>query len=307
MTGHWPPERDSPEEEFSGEPYDDDALGTAAEARLAEVTAFLAAVPDPVLPASVEGRISAAIAREAESAGTRSEVADLSAFATRTRWRRLRSRKVMAPVAAGLVLVLGVGGYFASATTGSTASNPTSASAASGATGSGQQLYSAGESGQAAAGSAARPAALPTASGSAAGPAAQFVVTRSGTSYQRATLAAQARAETARYARDRVPGASAPAPSPASAGAPVSASAPVSAASSEAGVSGSGTSTSAPSVQLRGCVAQLTGGSDPRLVDSGTYAGTPAYVIVGVSEVWVVGLGCTAGQPELLASASLAG
>jgi hypothetical protein len=60
--------------------------------------------------------------------------------------------------------------------------------------------------------------------------------------------------------------------------------------------------------QLRGCVLHFTNGAAPKLVDQATYnQGTPVYVIASATRVWVVGLGCTAADPELIASVPLAG
>src|SRR5262249_3684768 len=59
MSGHWPPEWDDPDDNFAGEP------GTDVEAGLSEVSAYLASVPAPLMPGSVEARISAAPAVEA--------------------------------------------------------------------------------------------------------------------------------------------------------------------------------------------------------------------------------------------------
>src|SRR5690348_8551489 len=67
MSGHWPPEWDDPEEES---PEGADQADTEAEARLSEVSAYLASVPAPVLPDAIEARISAALAAEA---GARAE------------------------------------------------------------------------------------------------------------------------------------------------------------------------------------------------------------------------------------------
>ena len=62
MSGQWPPEWEDQEEESSAAA---DQLDTEAEARLSEVAAYLASVPVPVLPDAVETRISAALAAEA--------------------------------------------------------------------------------------------------------------------------------------------------------------------------------------------------------------------------------------------------
>src|SRR3984885_2072906 len=67
MSGHWPPEWEDPEEEFSAETDQLDATvsAEAGEERLSEVAAYLASVPVPVLPDAVETRINAALAAEA--------------------------------------------------------------------------------------------------------------------------------------------------------------------------------------------------------------------------------------------------
>jgi hypothetical protein len=54
-------------------------------------------------------------------------------------------------------------------------------------------------------------------------------------------------------------------------------------------------------------VAYFTNGAPPRLVDRATYNGLPAYVIASSTHVWVVGLGCTAANPQLVTSVPLAG
>jgi hypothetical protein len=69
----------------------------------------------------------------------------------------------------------------------------------------------------------------------------------------------------------------------------------------------SGTGSLVPSAALAGCVSHLTGGVPPTLVDRASYDGSPAYVIAVPSRAWVVGLGCTAADPHLIASVSLAG
>ena len=103
------------------------------------------------------------------------------------------------------------------------------------------------------------------------GQAAAFAVTASGTNYQSATLAQQVRAQLARPAKTAVPPAA----------------------------------EAAPSAQLSACVLHLTGQMRPSLVDRATYQGKPAYVIAVTNWAWVVGTGCTASNPELIASAGL--
>ncbi len=59
-------------------------------------------------------------------------------------------------------------------------------------------------------------------------------------------------------------------------------------------------------VQLRECILKVTGGMPLLLVDRASYQGTPAYMIASSSHVWVVGLGCTAARPQVMASVPLA-
>jgi hypothetical protein len=103
------------------------------------------------------------------------------------------------------------------------------------------------------------------------GQAAAFAITASGTNYRSATLAQQVRAQLARPAKT----ASQPADE------------------------------AAPSAQLSACVLHLTGQMRPSLVDRATYEGKPAYVIAVTNWAWVVGTGCTASNPELIASVGL--
>jgi hypothetical protein len=103
------------------------------------------------------------------------------------------------------------------------------------------------------------------------GQAAAFAVTASGTNYRSATLAQQVRAQLARPAKTAAqPADEAP-----------------------------------PSAQLSACVLHLTGQMRPSLVDRATYEGKPAYVIAVTNWAWVVGTGCTASNPELIASVGL--
>jgi hypothetical protein len=149
----------------------------------------------------------------------------------------------------------------------------------------------------AASGAVAAPASSAAASAplpEAGGPGFFYVVTHSGTSYQPTTLARQARALVlAVRARESVPSGASTATSAGSAASATSA-----------------PQTFAPqtlSVQLRECILKVTGGEMPVVVDRATYQGTPAYVIASTSHVWVVGLGCTAAKPQVIASEALAG
>ena len=145
--------------------------------------------------------------------------------------------------------------------------------------------------------SAASGALAPGPASSASAPAPGFAVIHSGTSYQRATLAQQARlqvfdAHAPEMGPGTAPTANSPSPAPSATSAPVSSASPTS---------------SAPTAQLRACVLKVTGGVLPQLVDRATYQGTPVYVIASSNRVWVVGLGCTAARPQVIASVPLAG
>jgi hypothetical protein len=133
--------------------------------------------------------------------------------------------------------------------------------------------------------------------GSTAGPRAGFLVYSTGVAYQRSTLASQVRAELDSPALGRqVP----PNSAIATASAPAAPSASAPAASSSVGGA-------APSAQLSGCVAEVTGGAAPSLVDKASYDGIPAYIIAVPTRVWVVGRGCTAADTQLIVQARLKG
>jgi hypothetical protein len=282
MSGHWPPEWDDPEEES---PEGADQADTEAEARLSEVSAYLASVPAPVLPDVVESRISAALAAEAATRAERPAPADgarnLGPAPARARVRRHRGGdgprrrfRVRPQVVGGSLLtclLLAVLGFALSHASFSSSSS----SAASGSAAAPVEASSAAASSAAGAGAAA-PGARPTASGS-------FAVTVSGTRYEPTTLAEQVRAKLAVLGGQNAFSATVPA------------------------ASDSATSTAAvPSPALRGCVLQLTEGVPPRLVDRATYEGEPAYIIASSSRVWVVKPGCTAAKTEVVTSVPLA-
>jgi hypothetical protein len=296
MSGQWPPGWEDPEDES---PEGAGQTDTEAEARLSEVAAYLASVPVPVMPDAVETRIDAALAAEAagshapEPAPARARVHSVQGHSVRRhsvgrhRVRRHtvgrdsgdgRSRRdllLRRPVVAAVSLVVclllaGLG--FTLAHGGSPGPSPAAAPAAGTSSSSEARSSAAGASAAGSSAAAAEPA--PRASSHRpqnAGSESSFLVTASGTKYQRATLADQARARSA---------------SSASAGTAAGA---------------------APSAALRGCVLHLTGGAMPRLVDRATYQGEPAYVVVSSTRVWVVGLGCTAAKTELIVSVALAG
>ena len=124
-----------------------------------------------------------------------------------------------------------------------------------------------------------------------------FLVYSTGTAYERSTLASQVRAQVGSHDFGSL--------GPAAPDNPASATAPTAAASSAASTSGVGGST--PSPGLTGCVSKVTGGAVPSLVDRASYDGIPAYIIAVPTRVWVVRLGCTATDTQLITAVPLEG
>lgn len=184
----------------------------------------------------------------------------------------------MTLVPAVACLLLAGFGYLLSNLGGSGPGRAVSAASASSASSAAEAAPGVPAEGSGAAGSV--PGALSPATGPepSNGARAGFVVTASGTRYQRATLGAQVRHQMA-----------------------------VQAASHSAGGQLAEGSGSAPSSSLAGCVRRLTGNVSPSLVDRATYQGGPAYVIAVPARAWVVGLGCTASNSALITSIPLAG
>jgi hypothetical protein len=281
MSGHWPPSGADPgDEEFIELADQPDAEATA---RLSAVSAFLAAAPAPVMPDLVEARIRAALAAEsATRAATTTQAGPTRAAegpladrpvlpeprhrpkrrAPRRRLEGAGRRILVTGPAVVLVCLVLVGFGFLLSRSGSSDSS----SAASGGAPAGSPAKPGLSS--AAAGPATEPGSARQSSGVSGGPPL-FNGTDSGTSYSRATLAAQVEAEL------RAPSSS--------------------------------TAPRTLSAALRACALHFTGGSPPALVDRGTYQGTAAYVIASTSRVWVVRLGCTATKQEVIVSVPLAG
>jgi hypothetical protein len=251
---------------------------------LAAVSSFLASVPVPPMPVSFEQRITAALAAEAtaramtasEHAGaTTSPARDRPRPAARRRGPALRFRPAMAWVP--LVVCLLAGFAYLLSTIGGPASNSSSSEAFS---------------------SSTPNAAVPASGAQAANgvrPPAGFVVTASGTNYAQRTLGAQVKREmSVQYSfagRQAI-----------ASGAGGSASHSASDAGSASTVpSGS----AAPPGNLTGCVARLTKGVRPTLVDEAAYQGKPVYVIAVPARAWVVGRGCTASHTELITTVAL--
>lgn len=299
MTGNWPQEWDDPDDGFLEET---DELA-ADDARLAEVSAWLAAAPDPVLPPDVEARISAALAAESARSAAPDFFPPLSPPASSPRVlgpasargrvrRRLRYIPSLATMSGTLLVCLLVAGIGLVLSRGAPSSSSSSAPAAASAAAS-APAYAGTSAGVAAPanGSASRSGSSGS-SGQVFNAGLPVAVIASGTSYRQATLTEQVRARVA----VKAPSPSAPASLP-----QVTSGGPSSAPASSASPTG------APGARaLRACVLQLTKGKALLLVDRATYDGTPAYVIATASHVWVVGLGCTAANPEIVTSVPLA-
>jgi hypothetical protein len=203
------------------------------------------------------------------------------------RRRRLRMPSAQASgwLAVCCLVIAGFGYLFAHASDSSSSSSVASSAA-------GAAVGSAGKSAH------EQHNTLEPAPSSSASAATGFTFIESGTSYQRSTLEGLVRRVTNAVTFGTVtPASSAPASTPASAAESV----PSAAASSA-----DRTSYEA-SPALTGCVLRLTGEVTPSLVDRASYDGTPAYIIAVPSHVWVVRLGCTATDPQLITQAPLKG
>jgi hypothetical protein len=318
LEGHWPPDWEDPDgEDLAAELSSDEQPDTGhldqdvlAE-HLAEVSSALASVPMPTLPDAFALRIGAAIAAEAATrtpnspaAGGPATARSREAGARRAarlrgtsrasgpgdsrppgKWRkRLVSPGVMAPLL--ICLVLGGFGYLFTRIGGTSSSSSIASSAA----GTASSPLNRTAEGSAAPHGASLPAAVAPEKGASAlaGQQQGFAVTETGTRYAAATLTTQV--------HDRLAlaqGASTPSAGPT--------------AASSASASSASTGVAVASKALMGCVDRLTGDARPSLLDRATYAGKPAYIIAVPGRVWVVGLGCTAANTELVTTTALTG
>jgi hypothetical protein len=250
--------------------------------QLAAVTTMLASAPEPAMPDAVESRIMAALATEAALVTEAPPVTEAAHATAAERGTALRSVG-----GDGGGSRRRPGGRSGRSGPGNRWLRPAMLASAAAAclvlfggvygithltSGSSSSSAAGSAAGSAAAGSEPSPLAGAQAPGTRLEPAdsAAFTVTASGTNYLPATLALQVRAQLARSARTALPAAEA-----------------------------------APSAQLSACVLHLTGQTRPSLVDRATYQGKPAYVIAVTNQAWVVGTGCTASNPELIASVGL--
>jgi hypothetical protein len=276
------------------------------DAQLAGLPALLAHAPAPPMPDALTARIEAALAVEAAARSTRSTegipgteaATGASAPPAGTRDTigagRGGRRRMPAPgrsrlalriaVAAAAVVVIAGGGYGVSRLL----SGGPSGAGASAAPGAAPQRPAAGPVQGGAAGSQPQmgPAARGSAAGSsgvhrgAAGSAAAYPVVASGTNYRANQLKAQVKAVLIRFP-GAVPGLSKSARSPA----PLASDAAA-------------------------CLAGVTGGQRPRLVDVARYEGTPATVVVMPAgahtlRVLVLSRHCPAAGADLLDSTTL--
>lgn len=256
--------------------------------QLAAVTTVLASAPEPAMPDAVESRIMAALATEAALVTVTPHDTEAAHDTAAKRDTALR------PVGGdGGGSRRRPGGRSGRSGPGNRWLRPAVLASAAAAclvlfggvygiahlsSGSSSSSAASSAAGSAAAGSESSPLAGAQAPGTHtrlepadSAPAAAFAVTASGTNYQPATLAKQVRAQLARPAKTAaLPAAEA-----------------------------------ASSAQLSACVLHLTGQMRPSLVDRATYQGKPAYVIAVTNRAWVVGTGCTASNPELIASVGL--
>jgi hypothetical protein len=324
MSGQWPPEWDDLEDSIPGEADQQDA---ETEAGLSAVAAYLASVPAPLMPGSVEARISAALAVESAAragvvpANGDADGGDTAQSDGTVQWDQAVGVRVLRPVPArarvrrrgergergrrGERDVRKVVGRFVVGPlavcllivlialglshAGKSSSSSSANSLAAPAAGATAQASSAAASSSASGvSSAAASAAVP-------GPASTGAGTFAGTSAGFKVTESGTRYQPATLAQQVL---AVQAREPAPSAVPTASAAASATYAPQA---------SAPSPQLRACVLKVTGGVLPELVDRATYQGTPVYVIASSSRVWVVGLGCTVARTQLITSVPLAG
>lgn len=299
---------------------------------LGAVSAALASMPIPVLPEAFELQITAALAAEATvrsdavSGAIGSDVGSAVGSATGAAVGaepavggavggvlgaareaggapRLRSRHARTPgrqrsfrfrpaMAFAPVVVLVLVGFGFLLSRANLSSSSSSAPALSEPAASVLPSAAASASSSAAAGSAKAPAAAPGNGHAISRTPGRFLVSASGTHYEASSL----RDQVLSVMTER-----------SAATSPVPSALPTPSASQSAD-KGSYSATwrgSTPSAALAGCALHLTGNVTPSLVDMATYQGKPAYVIAVAHHIWVVGLGCTSSNPDVIASVPL--
>jgi hypothetical protein len=279
--------------------------------QLDEVGSVLASVPALTLPDAFESRITAALAAEAATrtataaaerasgAGSAGRVpAHRRPRPARSRYRQLSLRYHPAIGAALLVVFLVAGfGYLVTRSNGSSSSSSALSEGAASASSSAEASGPAG---------AALPAAVPSASasgpvsaakgtGKAAAAEVPFTVITSGRHYTAAGLAAQVRGELRQVHGG--PNQDLNGPTTTASAVPSPASTSVYSAVLPGGT--------APPSALIGCVQHLIGNAPLDLVELARYQGGRVYVVATATRAWVVGLGCTAGNSEVIAKVTL--
>jgi hypothetical protein len=260
-------------------------------AGLTEIRSVLASVPSPAMPEHVTRRLTAALAQEAAersvqatpaatgrpSASPSDDGAPAQVLSFRSTPKGQR-RGLTSPVAAraltaaAAVCLVAAGGYAAVELT-SSGSSPTP----SGHSAAGARPHSSASSGSAALPFIGQTPVI----GSNGANVLSFRVINSGTDYRTATLSTQISTELGQGV-----------------------------ANGPARSSGA-MSLHAPSTQQYGCVMDVTGDTEPALVDSASYNGHPATIIalahVGnqVGQAWVVGPACSADNTNILAHVTL--
>jgi hypothetical protein len=253
-------------------------------AGLAEIGTLLASVPSPAMPDSVTRRLNATLAREAAERSARvaapegptSQVAsdrvlNFRGGASKGRRRGFTSPAAARAFAAAAAACVVAAGGYTVVRLSSNGPAPSSGHNQAGA-----PLHSARSSG-----AAPLPFIQTPPIGSTGTNILSFKVIDSGIDYRAPTLGSQITAELGQVAT-RGPARSSGADA-----------------------------LHAPSSQQYGCVMDVTGDTEPALVDSARYNGNPATIIalahVGnqVSQAWVVGPACSADNPAILEHVTL--
>jgi hypothetical protein len=258
---------------------------------LGAVDSFLASVPVPSLPESFERQITAALAAEAATrAATAREGAGAAAGngspvlspAPRRRVRADRFRPAMAFAPVLACLLLAGFGYLLSNTGGGSSAGPPVNGLMLPASANAPSVTTSPSAPSASLQHPLNPGTNARTAGTGTG---RFLVVASGTQYQAATLRTQVSAELDSLGIH---------PGTTESGSALS--------SSTSSDNGGGFF---PSSALTDCVLHLTNQVTPSLVDQASYQAEPVYVIALPDRVWVVGRGCTAGNPELVVTVTL--
>jgi hypothetical protein len=267
MSGQWPPDWEDTDDDVEADAGQADA---ETNARLSDVTAYLAALPQPVMPETLQARISAAIAAEAAD---RAEPAGRTLGPPPRRPKVQRSRRFRLQAISSVAACLVLAGFgFLLTRLGGSSSSSSSALSEGAAAPAATSVPRDSENSAASSFGQGNPAPAPAVP-SASAPVSFTVISR-GDVYQQSTLVSQVRERLAEE---------------------------LNGASTLAGTE------YAPTTALIGCIFHVTSNAAPGLVDKASYEGKLVYVIAVPNRAWVVGRGCTAADPELITTVSLAG